>query len=238
MPAFIHIRASGALRRICFTTLLAGFATLSTAAQSDNTATSSISGTVRIFDLNGDELVDRSGVVVFIDGLPDSPVYRTLPKPPQVSHKDRQFSPRVLPLVRGTTVDFLNDDNIYHNVFSLSESKTFDLGIYPEGTSKLVTFSDPGLIKIHCNIHPRMTSTILVLNNNLFATTGPDGKFQIEGAPDGQVTLRVWSEFSDEQSRTITHSGGDRFDESFEVHETKRFIQHRNKFGKRYREKY
>lgn len=197
-----------------------------------------VSGVVRVFDRDGEELDDRSDVVVFIDGLSDSAAYRSVSEPPQVSHKDRQFSPSVLPLVRGTSVDFFNDDNIFHNVFSLSKSKSFDLGIYPEGTSKLVTFSEPGLVKIHCNIHPKMTSTILVLNNDLFAITGPDGSFQIDGVPDGQVTLRIWSEYSEEQSRTISLSGGARLEELFDVHQTKRYIQHTNKFGKRYREKY
>lgn len=157
---------------------------------------------------------------------------------PKVTHKGRQFAPKVLPLVRGGTVDFFNDDNIFHNVFSLSKTKQFDLGIYAEGSSKLVTFPEPGLVKIHCNIHPRMTSTILVLNNDLFATTGPDGYFQIRGVPDGSITLRVWGEFSAEQNRIVSVSGSREFEETFDVHETKRFVQHKNKFGKRYREKY
>ena len=180
-------------------------ATAMSVASAQNVIASSntISGVIRVFDRSGDEQADRSDVVVFVDGLPESLRDQDLPKPSQVSHKNRRFSPRVLPVVRGTSVDFLNDDNIFHNVFSLSRPNSFDLGIYPEGTSKLVTFSETGLVKLHCNIHPKMTSTILVLDNDLFATTGVDGTFQIDGIPDGRVTLRVWSEFSEEQSRTI-----------------------------------
>lgn len=210
----------------------------SSSADEITLSTNIVSGVIRVFDRTGDEIEDRSNVVVFIDGLSDSSSYQSVSKPPQISHKGRQFSPDVLPLVRGTTVDFFNDDNIYHNVFSLSKSKTFDLGIYPQGTSKLVTFSEPGLVQLHCNIHPKMTSTILVLNNTLFATTRSDGVFRIDGVPDGRVTLRVWSEYSEAQSRTVTLVGGGQFEELFDVHQNKRFIQHKNKFGKRYREKY
>jgi len=225
-------------QRIWAAIVFAAIAISDASGQDVIASSNTVSGVIRVFDRNGGELTDRSDVVVFIDGLPDSTRDRDFPKPPQVSHRDRQFSPRVLPLVRGTTVDFFNDDNIFHNVFSLSRPKSFDLGIYPEGTSKLVTFSEPGLVKLHCNIHPKMTSTILVLNNGLFATTGMDGHFQIDGVPDGRLTLRVWSEFSEEQSRTVTLSGGGRVEESFDVYETKRFVQHKNKFGKRYPEKY
>ncbi len=226
-------------RRGAWVAILLATAALSDASGQDiGGPFNTVTGVIRLFDRNGDELADRSNVVVFIDGLSDSTGHRALPKAPQVSHRDRQFSPRVLPLVRGTTVDFFNDDNIFHNVFSLSRPKSFDLGIYPEGTSKLITFSEPGLVKIHCNIHPNMTSTILVLNNSLFTTTKADGVFQIDDVPDGEVTLRVWNEFSDEQSRTVTLSGGGRVKELFDVYETKRFVQHKNKFGKRYAEKY
>ena len=201
-------------------------------------ALGTLTGTVRVFDRDGNEHDDRSGVVVFVDGLSDYGAPGPSREPPQVSHKGRQFWPKVLPLVKGETVDFYNDDNIYHNVFSLSRPKTFDLGIYPEGTSKLVTFDDPGLVKIYCNIHPKMISTILVLNNGLFATTERDGKFRISGVPSGEVTLRVWSEYSDEQHRVLVLRGGEVAEQSFDVKETKRFVQHRDKFGRRYREKY
>lgn len=225
------------LQRIRLAIIWIVLVTSAASGQGISASSNTINGVIRVFDLDGDELEDRSGVVVFVDGLSDSASYRSVSKPQQISHKGRQFSPSVLPLVRGATVDFLNDDNIFHNVFSLSQTKTFDLGIYPEGTSKLVSFSEPGLVKIHCNIHPRMTSTILVLNNSLFATTDTDGSFEISGIPNGRVTLRVWSEFSEEQSRTVSLSGG-QVDESFDIHRTKRFVQHTDKFGKRYRAKY
>lgn len=238
MPSAAKNGAWSRLQNTRIAIALALLATSGASGQEINASNNTVSGFIRLFDRNGDELADRSNIVVFIDGLPGSPPYQVPPNPPQVSHKDRQFSPRVMPLVRGTTVDFINDDDIYHNVFSLSQPKSFDLGIYAEGTSKLVTFPESGLVKLHCNIHPGMTSTILVLNNNLFAKTLPNGSYQIDGIPDGRVTLRVWSEFGEEQSRNISLSGGRESEESFDIHVTKRFVQHKNKFGKRYREKY
>lgn len=225
-------------RRLRLSILILAFAVPHAIAEETPGKGNSISGVVRVLDRNGTVLGDHSNVVVFVDGLPNSALHRNLQHAPQISHKNREFSPAVLPIVQGTTVDFFNDDSIFHNVFSLSVPKTFDLGIYAEGTSKLVTFSESGLVKLYCNIHPQMTSTILVLHNNLFAKTGPDGRFHIDNVPDGDITLRAWSTFSDEQERIISLTGGMHIEESFELQQTKTFVQHRNKFGKRYREKY
>ena len=195
-----------------------------------------ISGTVTILNDRDVEVEDLSNVVVFVDGLAER--YTGQSDVPIMSHLGRRFTPRVLPLVQGDAVDFLNDDNIYHNVFSLSKANTFDLGIYPQGTSKVVIFDEPGLVRIYCNIHPNMISTIVVLNNTLFDITGPDGTFEIRNVPAGEITLRVWSEFGEEISRRVVVGGGSRLEESFIVRETNRLTDHNNKFGRPYRDKY
>jgi plastocyanin len=195
-----------------------------------------IRGTVTILDDRGVELEDRSNVVVFVDGLGEQQTGE--PAAAVVSQRDRRFRPRVLPLVRGTVVEFPNDDGIFHNVFSVSRVKTFDLGIYPKGESRSVTFDQPGLVKVYCNIHPDMISTVLVLNNPLFDTTDPTGAFEIDHVPNGEVTLRVWSEFSDEITRRVMISGGRSVEESFVIQETRRITEHNNKFGRPYRDKY
>ncbi len=198
-------------------------------------ATGSVSGIVTVVDRNGIELEDRSNIVVFVDGVANSPASISASR--AISHKDQRFSPRVLPITAGSAVDFLNDDGIYHNVFSLSKAKTFDLGVYPQGTSKLVEFDQPGLVRIYCNIHPDMISTILVLNNSFFDTTGPDGSYEIDGLPQGNLTLRIWSEFGEELSAPIT-IGSDVTTQEFVVKKTKNVSAHNNKFGKPYRKKY
>lgn len=195
-----------------------------------------IRGTITILDDRGMELEDRSNVVVFVDGLGEQQTGEL--SSAVISQRGRRFSPRVLPIVRGSVVEFPNDDGIFHNVFSVSRAKPFDLGIYPEGDSRSITFDQSGLIKVYCNIHPDMISTLLVLNNSLFDTTDPAGAFEINHVPDGEVTVRVWSEFGEEIARRVVVSGGQSAEESFVVQETRRITDHNNKFGRPYRDKY
>ncbi len=206
---------------------------LSFVAHADN----AVRGEIVLIGHNGNLVADRGNVVVFIDGLVDEvpPTSRDVPK---ITHMGREFAPRVLPLEVGGTVEFFNDDNIYHNVFSLSRAKPFDLGIYPEGTSKIVRFENTGLVKLYCNIHPNMVANILVLNNRLYDVTEPDGVFRIEDVPSGDVTLRIWHEFAENQSYDLSLDGGETEILSIEVHETLRQKKHPNKFGKPYKRKY
>lgn len=206
--------------------------------QAETSTGNVVTGSVEIFDRNNKRLQDHSNMVVFVEG---AGLAETNTKPshlPKISHKGRQFSPRVLPIYKGGSVDFFNDDSIYHNVFSLARAKPFDLGIYPEGTSKIVSFERTGLVKLYCNIHPNMVSNVLVLNNPFFATTSADGAYQIQGLPDGEFVIRVWSEFGAQESRAVVLNGGGRHEENFSVRKTKVFVQHKNKFGMPYREKY
>jgi len=227
-------------RHACIVVLGISFIGASPAAQAQSGATNSntITGTITVLDEEGLEMEDRSNVIVFIDGVPEELRSEQRIDSVSVSQKDRIFAPRVLPIAQGASIDFLNDDNVYHNVFSLSEANTFDLGFYPEGTSKAVTFGETGLVHVYCNIHPNMVSTILVLNNTLFTTTNADGEFEISNIPDGRFTLRVWREYSEELNRDISVGGGTRLTEAFTLTETGGTRSHTNKFGKRYRAKY
>ncbi|MGI9293943.1 MAG: carboxypeptidase regulatory-like domain-containing protein, partial [Pseudomonadales bacterium] len=185
-----------------------------------------VSGNVEIFDHNNKRLEDYSNMVVFVEGAGLTQNNAGQSNIPKISHKGRQFSPRVLPIYKGGSVDFFNDDSIYHNVFSLARAKPFDLGIYPEGTSKIVSFERTGLVKLYCNIHPNMVSNVLVLNNPFFATTDADGAYEIQGLPDGEFVIRVWSEFGAQESRAVVLDGGGRHVENFSVRKTRVFVQH------------
>lgn len=212
---------------------------LATSVQAEHSTSlpNTISGQIKVFD-NKDRLLDDfSDVVVFIEGI-DIQSENSSKAPVVMSHKNKQFSPRVLPLNKGDVVDFLNDDGIYHNVFSLSKSKPFDLGIYPKGSSKLVPFDKTGLVKIYCNLHPQMISNILVLNNDFYAVTDENGHFAITGLPVGEYTLRIWHELSEEQSHQVKVSTGDNHLEDKTLKLTKRITKHKNKFGKKYKNKY
>ena len=111
-----------------------------------------------------------------------------------VRQVDKHFAPHVLPVVRGSAVAFPNDDDVFHNVFSLSSTKTFDLGRYPLGSSKSIAFAKPGVVQVFCHIHSDMSAVVLVLDNPFFATPGPDGRFAIEGLPAGEYVIVGWHE--------------------------------------------
>ena len=116
-------------------------------------------------------------------------------KPPEavVTQKDLRFIPSVLPVLVGTIVAFPNEDDVYHNVFSYSSAKPFDLGRYRQGeTPAKVTFDKTGVIKIFCEIHEHMRCTILVLDTPLFTTSDTAGHYQITGLPPGNYTLNAW----------------------------------------------
>lgn len=111
-----------------------------------------------------------------------------------VAQNDEQFLPHVLPVYRGTTVDFPNADDVFHNVFSLSSAKSFDLGRYPKGASKSVTFDRSGTVQLFCHIHSDMTAVVLVLDNPYFAVPTDGGHYMIENVPPGEYTVVGWHE--------------------------------------------
>jgi len=123
---------------------------------------------------------------------------------PQMVQRDQAFHPLVLPILVGTTVDFPNLDPVYHNVFSYSKARKFDLGRYPKGKSKSVTFDTPGLIKVFCEIHPSMRAHVLVLEQPYFAVTEPGGQFRIPDVPPGEYVLKVWQEQLPEIEMPVT----------------------------------
>jgi plastocyanin len=120
-----------------------------------------------------------------------------------LAQKNQAFSERVLSCVVGTTVDFPNQDPIFHNVFSVSPTKRFDLGKYPRGHSKQVTFKKAGLVQVFCDIHPSMACFILVLPNRAFTRPDEDGTFALPKLPAGTYTVKAWHPDFGEQTRTV-----------------------------------
>jgi plastocyanin len=119
------------------------------------------------------------------------------PAPPvkAVLHQEHEtFVPHVLPITRGSTVEFPNDDPIFHNVFSLSSAASFDLRRYPHGQSRSQQFPKAGIVKVFCHIHSHMSATILVLDHPYFAVPGADGAFELPNVPPGEYTLVGWHE--------------------------------------------
>jgi plastocyanin len=136
----------------------------------------------------GDVLdLERSRVVIYLEGaLP------TRPLTAEIVQEGRHFLPDTVAVPAGSTVTFPNHDPIFHNVFSLSKSKSFDLGNYSQHQSRSVHFPKPGVVFVHCHLHPNMTAAILVAPNAFVTTAGKDGKFTISGVPPGEYTAVAW----------------------------------------------
>ena len=147
--------------------------------------------------------------VVYIEGpVGNKPVAPETPATVESRHvvqKGAVFSPHVLPIVVGTTVEWPNNDDIYHNVFSMSDAKPFDLGLYKHGEpGKRVTFDRPGRVDVFCSIHANMHCIILVLENPCFAATDGSGHYAITNVPPGTYQLTAWHERLPKQTREIT----------------------------------
>jgi plastocyanin len=145
------------------------------------------------------EIVTKGGVlstqpplaVVYLDGTFPQPA--SLPMK-QVAQKDLTFIPALLPVRVGTKVEFPNLDDTYHNIFSYSPAKRFDLGRYRADERPVPTqiFDKPGLVTLRCDIHDHMRGLILVLNTPYFVMTDTDGRFRLSGLPAGHYTLKAW----------------------------------------------
>ena len=125
-----------------------------------------------------------------------------------MDQRNETFVPHLLAITTGTTVDFPNSDRIYHNVFSLSKTKTFDLGRYAAGRSQAVRFDRPGIVRVFCDIHSHMNAYILVFSHPFFAMTNADGRYQIENVPPGTYGVIAWNEGTSSEARPITVADG------------------------------
>lgn len=120
-----------------------------------------------------------------------------------MDQRDQTFVPHVLAVTVGTTVDFPNSDPVFHNVFSLSKARTFDLGRYARGKSKSVRFDRPGVVQVFCDIHSHMSAYILVFAHRFFAVTDGSGRYAIGGVPPGTYSVIVWYEGAVRDTRTV-----------------------------------
>ena len=160
------------------------------------------------------EPLDRRRSVVYLESAPRAAFEQNEDRRARMDQRNEQFVPHVLAIVAGTWVDFPNDDSTYHNVFSLSKAKDFNLGRYAAGKSKAVRFERPGIVRVFCDIHSHMSAFILVFAHRFFAVTDDEGRYRIDNVPPGTYTVAVWNETvrGDPPRRTVVigESGGDR----------------------------
>jgi len=214
-------------------------------ASSSFAAGGSITGEVMITDASGNPIADRSKSVVFIESVPGKTC--SPPKEPYAMASDNNlFVPRVLPILVGSTVTFPNNDTNFHNAFSRSLTKPFDVGHYKkDAVGKEVVFDKTGVVKVLCDIHSKMIGDILVLQNPYFAVTDENGKFDIKDVPPGKFTLVAWQRYGAPVKESIEIGEGAnqqlniKLTQAITLVETvKKDVQHLRKDGRVYKGKY
>lgn len=148
-----------------------------------------VSGIVR---LDGKARADAAGVVM-LDPL-TAPPREPRPRRRVMEQRDRRFRPHILVVPVGSTVVFPNFDPIYHNVFSRSTARPFDLGLFKNGDAREVVFDQPGIVKLGCNLHLNMSGYIVIVKSPYYAVTDEQGRFTINAVPPGRYLLRAWNE--------------------------------------------
>ena len=150
---------------------------------------------------------DSADAVVYVSRIAD----KTFAPPAahvKVDQKNMKFTPRVVPVLIGTTVDFLNSDAALHNVFSPDAcAEKFNLGTWPKGQSRSYTFKNECSAALLCNVHPEMEGFVLALPTPYFAVTGADGSYVIAGVPDGSYTVKVWHPKLKKAEQAVTVKG-------------------------------
>jgi plastocyanin len=189
-----------------------------------------VTGKVKV-KAKGTNRKDHAGVVVYLEGVPTTPGKQ---KNIAVRQKDKQFDPPLTIVVRGTTVDFPNEDKIFHNVFSVSRPARFDLGLYKSGTMKSVELKRAGVVDVYCNIHPDMVAKVKVLENAYYTVTGKDGTFKIENVPAGEYPIIAWMQTGDEAKGTVKVSAGGSAEVKLDVSEVAKKKTHTRKDGTPY----
>ncbi|WP_309380166.1 hypothetical protein [Cerasicoccus frondis] len=148
--------------------------------------------------------------VVYLEGEFPQELWDNAPKSGELIQRGLQFEVSVMPVAKGAMVVFPNEDETFHNVFSYSPEKSFDLGRYRKGEEPgTVVFEKPGEIAVFCEIHRHMRSTILVLDTPVFAIADSEGKFTLPNAPAGNYELVVWYGPGKSSRQPITVPAGD-----------------------------
>lgn len=189
--------------------------------------TGAITGTVLV---NGNK--PGAGVVVYVEGFYGVPV------PPKehavIRQREKQFDPPLTVVVRGTTIDFPNEDRVFHNVFSVSQAARFDFGLYKSGTSKSAEMRRSGAVDVYCNIHPDMVAKVKIVDNVYYTITDEHGWFRLQGVPVGDVPLVAWVPSGEQATLTVSVKAGGVADVKLELAAVAKKRSHTRKDGTPY----
>jgi len=152
---------------------------------------------------------DVANVVVYLEGRGLENARTSTSKPAVLDQRDATFFPHVLPIVKGTSVRIVNMDNTYHNVFSLSNVKKFNIGRRPTGEEVPVDFEKRGVVQVFCDIHSNMSAFILILDNAMFIQPNDEGVFELTDVPPGQYTINAWHERLTIDPKPVTVRSGE-----------------------------
>jgi plastocyanin len=191
-----------------------------------------VTGRITMLEKGDRPSPDLGSAVVSLEGG-DGAAAR--PTTVDIAINDKEFVPRVVVVAVGSTVRFPNHDPFDHNVFSVSEPNRFDLGQYGRGAARAWTFTGPGLVRVFCNVHPRMVAFVQVMAGRSYAQPAADGSFTIEDVSPGQYTLRAWHERSPPAAQEVTvgAAGASGLEIPLDARGF-RWVPHKNKYGKDY----
>jgi plastocyanin len=145
---------------------------------------------------------ERSHVALYLEDGPNSNASGVVRA--SIEQRDRRFVPDLVVIPSGSIVSFPNFDPIFHNVFSLSKAKSFDLGNYPKGQARSVTFSTPGVVAVYCHLHSNMAATIVVAPNRWATQADKNGTFTLKDVPAGAYTVIAWHKAAGTFRKTVT----------------------------------
>jgi plastocyanin len=190
-----------------------------------------IRGRIELLEKDDKRASDLDAAVVWVEG----PKVKPRPSSATITMKGKAFEPRVAVVPVGGTVEFPNQDPVFHNVFSVSGENRFDLDLYKKPKSGAWVFRYPGLVRVYCNIHPQMSAYVLVRDNPFFARASSDGSYEIPDVPGGTWVVKAWHERAGETSQPVRvpDEGVLEVPVTLDGSKWKR-APHKNKFGKDY----
>lgn len=198
----------------------------------------SISGQIEVMKKGARGALDSSDyALVYLTSIDKTLSAKPSDKPIVINQQGKRFFPRLMPIVKGQKVNFHNLDELEHNVFSTAEKNSFDLGRYPKGDFRQVSYDHIGKYKVYCNIHQKMILDIVVLDNHYFAVTDEQGHYRIDNVPKGDYQLNVWHIYGGTSSQKVTLDAQDLalpLTQIVSTNVVREVQKHKNKHGKNY----